>query len=57
MNNPFGNYVIQRLIDCSSEATRKKVYKEILASGSLDEIKQNNYGKHVFEFLEKQIEE
>jgi len=57
MNNPFGNYVVQRLIDCSSESTRKKIYKEIIASGSLYEIKQDHHGKHVFAFLEKQIEE
>jgi len=43
MNHAYGNYVIQRLFECSDEFLRRKIYERI-QNENIDEIKRNGYG-------------
>jgi len=45
MNHPFGNYVVQRLFECSDKNTRRKIYEGVMKEENLEEIKKTNYGK------------
>jgi len=45
MNHPYGNYVIQRLFECSDKNTRKKIYETVMKEEHLEEAKKTNYGK------------
>jgi len=56
MNHPFGNYVVQRLFECSDKNTRRKIYEGVMKEENLEEIKKTNYGKHVTAFIEKLID-
>jgi len=55
MNHAFGNYVVQRLFECSEDLMRKRIYNK-LQQYDLNEIRKNQYGKHVLGFIEKIIE-
>lgn len=55
MTHSFGNYVVQRLFECSDENLRQMLYDK-MQGGILEEIKKNNYGKHVMTFIEKFME-
>lgn len=56
MNHPFGNYVVQRLFECSDKSLRRKIYEVITKQENLDDAKRTNYGKHVSAFIEKLME-
>ncbi len=53
MNHPFGNYVVQRLFECSDKNTRRKIYEGVMKEENLEEIKKTNYGN--FCFLSKNL--
>jgi len=48
MCHPFGNYVVQRLFECSDKNTRRKIYDGVMKEENLEEIKKTNYGKIFF---------
>jgi len=56
MNHPFGNYVVQRLFECGDDGLKKKMFQKI-QSFDLNEIRKNQYGKHVLGFIEKYMDE
>jgi len=56
MNHPFGNYVIQRLFECGDDTLKKKIYSK-LQTFDLNEIRKNQFGKHVLGFMEKYMDE
>ena len=43
MNHPYGNYVVQRLFECSDEKLRRLIYERTLTE-NMEEIRKNNYG-------------
>ena len=52
MRDKYGNYVIQRVIDISSEPVRRQLIDKVLkAAASMK--KHKSHARHVFNFLEK----
>jgi len=51
MNHPFGNYVTQRLFEKGDDNLKKNMFKKI-STFDLNEIRKNQFGKHVLQFIE-----
>jgi len=52
IKNEFGNYVIQRLIQHGNKEVRKTIAKALEAANQ-EELRANNYSKHVLNILER----
>jgi len=55
MGHPYGNYVVQRLFECSDKNTRRKIYEGVMKEENLEEIKKTNYGKSLNSFTKDNI--
>lgn len=54
MTHPYGNYVVQRLFECSNEQLRRTIY-EATQGANAEEIKKTSYGEYLWLLLSNEI--
>jgi len=56
MSDSFGNYVVQRLFEVGDDGIKNKLFQK-LRQFDFNEIRKNQYAKHVLDNIEKYMEE